>query len=194
MFEFNNSGVSSYSPGKWDGGKDSRGYVRKPIWPTIARFMLANGLDPQVCIAMLFTRNRGRRAPLYPNAIATSTNLAVFEEATRNTAEEIRYKLLTESQVCRLEIAEAAELEGSRGPDLWQQVLLDDGLEFSPLFRFCVAVSEGIESVARDYLEEAIIQYLSNESAYNSEWGGWVPDWFKELATDARTAALARKT
>jgi len=191
--ELAKTGVPSYSlAGMWDGKKDRAGKKRRPIWPNIARFMLRNALDPDACISARFRKIRDTNKDVKPNQIASAAWLQFYKAACDVDGREFAIQLRSEKQLCEMGIEEARE-DGHSGKEAWLMALLDDGLAISPLFRVCLADSEGLDRVVSYYVTEAMVQYLAAPEAYDEHWCEWIPQDFKDEVLHARDRAIVRQ-
>lgn len=178
-----NGRQKTYRPSaKWDGGVDSNGYECQPVWPKIAAFMLKHQLDPRKCIWLRFHKKRNHNHPVMPNQIALGKYLEEYQDLSSFDDEELETNFQSEQALCASRIAASEDAYDDKEM-LWKSVILDESLPLSPLFRYCLALSEGFSRDARRYYKAALLQYLQSMDQYDEVWGKWIPE---SLKGDAR--------
>lgn len=176
---------------KWDGGLDEKHRRCPDVWLRIAKFMLRNGLNPVACIEARFREIAKTANRIRPDQIALPSKLELYHKVCQVDEKHLAQQLRTEQQLCCAEI-EMSWLFDMHGREAWEYVLLNDNLELSPLFRYCLASSEKLQSVMDRYCQEAVAQYLMSPAGYDSTWTRWLPSDFQEsLAAAARAAATS---
>ena len=160
-----------------------------------AAFVLKHRLDPDLC---------QRVWPTIDSCLVRSTRMSaeeIFHHAfldnylAAQAREEAlcEYELVRCAQVLRTEVTLLQQLGQAGAKASWRYVLNDTN-SLSPLFRFCVAWSEGMNASAARYALEAAHQYSLRMSGYNTHWRGYLPGEFKKLVSDAYAAAVDRST
>ena len=177
-----NKKVRAYTPHpKWDGGEDANGHQHKPYWPKMARFMLEHELDPEYCIHMQFGDRKRTDDPPFPSHITSVNWLDRYQvESPEVLISEVKDALQTEKAHCMWAIALIEDDDDAQGPELWREVLFDDTIPMSPLFRYCVAYRDKLHDVANEYEQSAMVQYSLARKAYEEGWKGWIPEDFKD--------------
>src|SRR5262245_20407596 len=159
-------------------GPEHRGVP--PVWPVLARWFLANRLDPFTYIAYQFARVLLSRPP-EPDRLTRPEYLAHYRQgkklARKATRRELRLQVDTANRQIRLHV------HGYEQPreDAWAAVLLDEGLELGALFRYCLAHSIGgdrFDRIAGRYEVPAAVQYRRDVGAYKATWQALLPDGF----------------
>lgn len=172
-----------YLPGpQWDGGKNSAGHNRTPIWPKIALFIAEKKLDPLKFIRASF--EYASRYPPEPNFLLSDTALK-------------RYYMLCETGG-KLDLATAAQLQKELlkanlykyiGMQDWTQeevlatVLLDETVEMGPLFRYSMASKFKLPTIQNEYFNAAVFEYMRDQDAYDAQWADIIPSDFSKTAT-----------
>lgn len=59
---------------------------------------------------------------------------------------------------------------------LWEVTLRDLTVRMSPLFRYCVAVSEGFDKTAAMFKDAAMQQFIADVAGYRQIWKNKIPD------------------
>lgn len=174
---------------RWDGQADSLGRVYPAVWPVIAEFMLERGFDPDACIAARFAEVCGTDKQVWPNTIAAEQYVDAYDSACDSKARSICAKLRLQSLTCRSDII-GLEVDGYSRREACELVLLDRQSPYSPLFRFCLARSEGLRDVWPSFVTGAVIQFLMSPEAHVQVWGDWLPEGFAAACEDARGLSL----
>lgn len=176
---------SEYRPGvRFDGGEDRDGREFKPIWPKVADFVLDNGLE-----AVSFVRSQfyDRRLPPQPNQLLSEKALHRYERYHGAAREKVVQALSSQQYRADLEFWAKVQFCGRTEEDAWFDVLLDQSIELSALFRYCKAVELGknddaMKYVVRRYRAPAAFQYLRYRSEYDDVWADFIPIKFKARA------------
>jgi hypothetical protein len=183
-------GVLYPSCAQWDGGQDKYGRNHKPIWPKVARFLVARGYEPLDYMRVQFFRAPPGRVP-QPNQLTSDAAVELYQTHLQKP----RRNLLTTLQW---------EIESVRSEMLpWQQGLnwsFTQAMEWalrneatvkaSPLVRYCLAVEYGLNDIAELYHDRALVQYVVQKDAYNAAWpAGILPEPLR-TAADALTERI----
>lgn len=177
---------STYMPGPyWDG--DAR-KNREPIWPSIARFLIHNKVEPETYVRQVFRLARSAAQTLMPNQVATQGALKLFREWQPHYGKLVQQAFHTQQGIARAQLAYCAEFELGR-EDTWKMVLLDESLQMTAMFRYCLACSEKLPNIAARYREAAVLEYSSSPDNYDKYWGEWIPQELKDSAAAVAKAA-----
>lgn len=174
---------------RWTGGADKFGRKRKDVWPRVAEFMLRHRLDPETCTSVLFASIHNTDGQAYPYDLYNKSHLEMFKESCRASANNLAARLNTEKAACRNSITKA-ELAGLDKRSACAMVLSDNYAPLSPLFRLCLAYSEGLHEIWPEYLAGAVTQFLASAKAYKVAWGHWLPEGFADACEEARRRAI----
>lgn len=170
---------------QWDGGETASGRRAKPVWPKIAAFCLAHGIDPEVLIKLIFD-DWGRSVPPPPNVAHGDYALKRYEEYRKKHNSGSARELVAigfESQKAQARIAIAFYASwGLPREKVWRLGILGDAQPLSVLFRYCLAKSENFEDLANEFKDKALMQYLSDVESYDVVWGDWIPQELKDAA------------
>jgi len=85
-----------------------------------------------------------------------------------------------EFQCCLIEAEQAFPSYSDR--QLWKVVLMNKMLEIPALFRYCVAVSEGVDEAIRAFRASAFEMFLTDPTGYCNAWGKVIPPALKQEA------------
>jgi hypothetical protein len=172
---------------KWD-GKVSRRKPRQkppaPIWPKIAKFILEHGLDLAGYIRQMFliTSLKGGRPD--PNQLlgeAALTAFSKFGEVGLTVAAASR-ELVSERQALLSRVSVLAERPDATAGWIRNNVMMDENVPLSALFRYSVGVQEKLQEPVVRYWRFALVQYFQGMDAYDRGWGDLVPKAFREEA------------
>jgi len=195
-FESRTGHVTHWGSGhmpKWDGGVTSSGQKCKPIWPKIAAFCLKHDLEPDVLIDSIFRFRKGGIAP-NPNVACGQYALNCYSQYMSPEAEQARVSTMSvdfEAQKTRAMTAiDSLKFRFNYPTETtWKLVLYDEKQPLSFLFRYCLARSENLDDVAKEFHERALAQYATSPKDYDRIWGDWIPEELKQDAIVALTAA-----
>lgn len=160
--------------------------VQERFWVRAVKFLLARDFDPVACVTSLFTTAGNSPHPPWPNHLVSTRNAELFSEATEASGVRVGASLVYQKNRCRLITTLLAADEGLRGADLFRRVLLDETLELSDLFRYCMAVSVELADVAAHFKRRALLQYLLHVTKYDQFWGELIPKGFRKTGEQAK--------
>ena len=187
-----------YVPGPyWDGGKNRlTGKARPPYWPRVVKFLVENGIqDFRGYIAAQFAARNVMGPVATPKNLVGEKALRIWskwKKGKKERAASISSRFNCQKQILRCAlVAQHEDLPDLSPEQIRQDVLLDTDLELSPLFRYCLAVSEGEARIAKLYETAAMAEFLSNDEAYCRVWREWIPEHFKDRA--GRMACLVKE-
>ena len=178
-------GGGPYSPHpRWDGYNERQGpegdSPRPAAWLKVARAALGAGLDPVAYVRAQFQAFRASGPPR-PNQLASARNLAAVSAEMERASEQIRLALTTQVSVLRSLLAVAlAHACGRPKERVWAEVLLAPDSRLTPLFRYCIAASEGesLADVSDHYRESALAEYRRWPTLYDRHWAQCLPRGF----------------
>lgn len=156
---------------------------KSEAWREIVKFALRHRLHLERMIQTRFEIAAAKDC-VPPQSIANTRYLTSYQAANGLACDDIHCALHTEKRVYHDYVVLTAKGYGYQGKELHSFALLNDDLRISPLFRYCLAASEGIEYVMRRYRQAAISQYLMLPSVYDQEWADWITDGLKKIAAD----------
>jgi hypothetical protein len=162
---------------KWDGGTDDDGREHKSIWISIARFMIANKLSPEITIRKRFAISRGKSVP-WPNQIAVATYLDVYTGVQSVvSAADVATCLEMDKTYARAAFNSlASRYAGLDSSKQTTAMLLDNTYETSPLMRYCLAHACKLPDVAKRLARRALAQYTLAADIYDRVWKEIIPD------------------
>lgn len=177
--------AQSYKPGvKWDGGTDPEdGRVYKPVWDSLAKFVLKHRLDPYEMMATRFKIAAAVRHAPFPNQIACDRYLESYRgDQPICSTSTLKSTKLSEFEFCAVEMLMTAEGYGGSKRDLWLTVLLNPKIALSALSRYCIAANAGIGEVLEAVYGDAAAQYMLCPDQYDQAWFDVLPDDFRQSA------------
>lgn len=166
---------------RWDGGADAAGKQHKPIWPEIARVCLDHGVDPGRLVQVTFAHwqdENARNNPPTPRELLSPAMLTLAAGVDYQAAAD---SLKWQMDLCNVELV-ILRSHGYTDVEAVEQLVGDKTLDFTPLYRYCVACMTGAKSVADECRRDAIVEYLFNREAYDREWAEILPDDFSALS------------
>lgn len=181
-------GRSNWTPGAWWDGGEVKGKNRPNIWAKAASFIIRRHLPLAEFVHFVVFDWRDRPAPNHLCSEAAAQDFLARRNVRRLTSlrhielafEHQKHAAQAAADFYR-ELAQAGY--GSESPQcLREMVLLDESRDLTALFRYCLAVHEGHDDVAEKYLPAALMQYLSDASAYDKVWKDWIPEILSEAS------------
>lgn len=184
----NESNYGEMEMPRWDGGYASDGRHYKPIWPKIAAKLEQRGCtNIERFVAVQFDGD----APT-PNMLLSDDAWEKYLQLDSVVEARIRKQFSVETDVFRSRFLEVGEWYPQLSDrECWLRVLVERHNGLSPLFRYCVAVAEGMPEVADAYHEGALLQLLSDPDGYRQHWGPALPE---KIVHEAELALLNERS
>lgn len=157
----------------------------RKVWQTAVEFFLRHKLNMACCVRVRFLL-ASKHDIVPPNTIGLEKYLERYQQACEDMETELTMEFESQKQICRDYMLTTGDELGYKGRELTKFTLLNETLELTPLFRYCLAVSEGLNKVAKRYSSKAMGQYLSAPREYRRVWGKWLPE---KLRVKARRLA-----
>lgn len=180
----------------WDGAGEAGDY-RGSVWLKILHLCRAKGIDPVLYIRWHLHVNTLLAArPPEPNQLLGGKLVAAFlarDPALERRAVEIEWN--TDLTCARREINYLQERCRLSEKGAHRLVLFHEGYDFSPLFRFCLALGlldwgEAFRDIAERYVVEAALQYSRSPDDYDAVFGRLIPPDFRAKAAAAYDAVI----
>lgn len=177
----------------WDGGETPSGRrVKRAIWPSIAKYIVREQINPYVLIPLVFQTWDHGKAPVPPWLMSDSF-LEVYRQTTENRAHQCQVELniqkeMVKRAVFQLQHAEVDPL------DLLTSIhrsLLNTELDLTPLYRVSAAFQIDYPEWTRHFDDPAIWQYLFDRETYDAVWEKFVPDTIRQSAAGLDAALRA---
>lgn len=186
-------GFSNWTPGPWWDGGNVRGTNRNNIWEAAAKLILKHRLPLGEFVNYVTGEwRRLKKQPVpRPNHLCSPQAVADFHRLNRGSTADPLQGLQTAIEFQRDALEQAmygyqafdgTEYEVTSPEELKRLVLWDEDLSLSALFRYCLAVDEGYDDIAKTFLAGALVQYLSQLRHYDQVWGIWIPQQFRNTA------------
>jgi hypothetical protein len=145
---------------------------QNPCWLRAVSAMREEGCDtPEVYILAQFSFG----APLAPTHLAGLDARRAYRLFIQDNDERLQRQWTSESLVFRCACAGAQQTVEATPRVIWEHVLRSPRYPLSPLFRYCLAVSEGLDETATLLRASALDQYLNNPRGYDQNWAGRIP-------------------
>jgi hypothetical protein len=174
---------------KWDGTDDDRPGVNKksrsdkfgrsfkPIWPKIAEFAFKHSVDPLLLVRNRFLNTRGPRPPEPTECMCQKAlELCVADQVS---VDELNSKLCFYQDIFQKEVegrVSYVEKYGWTPQKIIDSVVRDLTLPFSSLYRYYLAVVNGIADVSEKHRPSAVLEYLRDMRSYSeSLWASVIP-------------------
>jgi len=186
---------SNYRPAKkYDGKVDYDGetpvLVNKNAWVDTVKALQADGIDPvdyvhKVFFMLLHRPNPAASAPTPAQLLSTQFR-KFYKQAKTMALEEIKKRFESERRLAKTHVMAKQSVNELTMQDATEEVLLDEDIDLSPLFRYCLARSmktpEFADLATRFFLQRAVLQYVRASSDYGEVYGEWIPDDFRRSA------------
>jgi len=153
---------------------------RQRKWQRMAKKLRAAGIaNPEGYVHQQFMHGRTRQ----PNQMVSQEAIEKYEERVQVDREQQRLAWKTERQEFIVNSQILAAAQPSAAPqEIMSQVLSNTGYSLSHLFRYCVAVKNGLADVATTFHQAALQQLLTDTEGYASNWAGKIPPQLLEEA------------
>lgn len=156
-------------------------------WASMVRSLLAARVDPVQYVQILFQVTRRKLSVLIPPTELTSQkNMKLYQEQCPQQSMDARVEFVTQQSTAHRHLVQRMEMYSLSSADATADILLDDSLALSNLFRYCLANSMPAGSKAKELAEVfragAYIEYVRNGEQYSTWWSKWLPPGFAEEA------------
>lgn len=183
-----------YMP-EWDGGQTRDGRRKQSIWPKIAKFCIDNSLDPQTLIKAIF--HRCKLTPPMPNMACGQHALAAYAiYASPGSEDDLRQQahIALESQQAAFDTGMhwLSTVYPADKPTLQRIALSDSKCALTLLFRYCIAVANGFDDIAKKYYPGALEQYVSDRNVYDYVWSDLLPQELQLQADKLKAPEIRR--
>lgn len=171
---------------RYDGGEDNAGRQHVNMWERVARFAIANRLDPVRLVRAQFVAGMRHRPP-EPNHLMSTESVNAYRRMTEESPEEVRRQFEFQKKQMAVEMA---KLGPARARMKWTEadaarvILGNVVLPFSALFRHCLATRHGLADVAEAFRDEAAVQYMAQAAEYDVVWGDWITTPLRHEASE----------
>ncbi len=176
----------------WDGDPEGiSGKRTTNCWPRVAAFILAHDADPFEYVRAQFFGIK-RATPPEPNKFTSDSALKIWEAFRDQTANEVQNRVVSDDNQIQIHTMPLiVNLKWDAAKAL-EYALRNQACSASPLVKYCHAVAANL-SVASQFRERALLQYLFQLSSYNRVLGDRIPRELHEEATSLRVQ-VARHT
>lgn len=170
---------------QFDGGEGPGGKNYANVWERAATLVYLHRLSPRRLVQALFDK-RSAKPPL-PTHLLGDAVRSRYEALFSKESSDILRTFQAQKETLKLGLFLVSPLKqrsNFNDDDLLRVVLLDLTARLSALFRYCLAVDRGLDSVSSAFLQDALEQYISYPDSYDLIWRGWIPDSFRATARD----------
>lgn len=173
----------------WDGGEDRWGAVHKPVWTRLARFFVAEQIDPIVYINLQFTAALGREPPR-PNMLTGPDAMQRYRRFMQNAVEEFTRSFKSQALSLETMLTELRIHTWMTDEQRMTIALMDERLvQATPLFRYGLAKMANLSRVLAYYHDQALYQYAFQSAQYDAAWDpDMIPDDLRQEAAAVRAA------
>jgi hypothetical protein len=179
--------ASSYGSGwmlQWDGGISTKsGHKHAAIWPRVAAYCLANRIDPVRLVRATmesFPPDPAFRAT--PNSLLSERAIAAYQAFSLDEPDRLSVELKSCEAEAWMHVRTRVVYRGLDQARALLQVLRDETLGLTPLYRHCALVRAGHADEAEHYSDRAFLAYLLAARSYDIAWGDAIPASFRERA------------
>lgn len=162
------------------------------FWRNMAVWVLEQHFDPEKFIRCQFVVLPVGANPPMPNQLKGSQALRNYYKAREVSRSLIESALASQLSEFQCEVATRTVPNGKSAEELWADILDDEVLRLSALFRYCVAVSvycdpktvnrSLVSPIIVKYREAAALQYIFKAEAYDEMWQDYLPIKWKQKA------------
>ena len=151
---------------------------RDKAWPRAAKHLSEIGCTtPERYIQAQFRFG----APTPIRELCGPKAMQRFEEYTKDYATQLRQLMVSDAKMFRAAVSEL-KLTAPNMPErrAWEASLNNLRVRLSPLFRYCIAVSEGLIDTAKKFKDAAVQQLLTDPDGYAECWTDTIPAALRE--------------
>jgi len=163
---------------------------RKKLWAKMAQKLLAAGItNPEGYVHQQFAPGYTRQ----PSQVVSAKAIEKYEEGMRGAREQQQLAWRSEAGAFHIH-AKSLELTATEmtRAQVQRSVLANLGYDFSPLFRYCVAVQNGHTDLATLFHDAALQHLLTDTEGYACNWLGKIPRGLLEEAAGILGTSFVR--
>lgn len=169
---------------RWDGGMTERGVYYKPIWPQIARHCLAHSIVPEDLVRTAFLEWKGLDPP-YPNHLLSSRVTEAYLKYAKKSEASLRSRVEAEMAWAGHQVVMRTMNREGTAEQIYVAVILDP-YHLSPVVRYVLARSLGLNELAGQLLRAASEEYSRQPKQYDAVMPGHIDSHLKDLAARIR--------
>lgn len=162
---------------EYDGGVSTGGRRHRSVWEGLAKFLVDNDcFDPELFI----TANCVDAArPPDPRRLSNVEAIKCYRRYIAEAPTMLRCALASQATAFKVEQLRQATMSPNEPKEtLWRNILRAPVVNMSPLFRYCIAVHEGLDDIAAHFEPFAVKQYMVNPNGYKEVWQSVLPPAF----------------
>lgn len=174
---------------RWDGGIDNQGVEHENVWLRVADFLYLHLVDPYDYIYFVFRKYGLSRYPT-PIQLCNERYITDFNYRTLSGCENLARQF--KELFGRFDIyfrARHKTIADYRIPNMgWSEQMVsecciqDETLGYTPLYQFMKSFQLGLNDTAKQYRDEALVEYYQNKPAFDLAFGDSLPEDFKQEA------------
>ncbi len=150
-------------------------------WQKIADLCHDEKIDPQLYITTIFADIKpGEKFP-NPNYFYGQKALDRWRSLRRGQEKTVELALRIENELAASRMGYYLAM-GFNKRRAYRTTLVDDTLNLSPLFRYCVAKSLDYDDIVEHFYEAAAMQYMQFPGYYDKYWHDFLPKGFARRA------------
>lgn len=172
----------------WDvqAGEYPEGTIYESVWQKIAVSLFRDKIDPVFYVQRIFAVISSRyENPPTPEQLLSERYRRIYAESLEDSEHELALALMIQSNLAKNQILLAQIDGGVSMEEAVEEVLVNDRLALSSLFRYCLAASMRSKRFRRymeNYRVGAAVQYLRQAEDYDEGWGEFVPNELRDKA------------
>ena len=161
-----------------DGGRDSRGAVHKPLWPSLVKFAWQHDVEPTQLIKAVFSCHTDHRLPV-ANLFISRVALEACKQFQAEHAIDVEYEFKTFRREAQKRHWELERTTVAPPNVIWRLVVTDPLLSYGPMFRYALALELNEADLALRYRHNALMEYTNNPDEFDKVMGEYLPAGFK---------------
>lgn len=166
--------VGSGHVASWDGGTDQYNVRHKPVWLKLAEQLLQAGhSDAEGFISAQFS---GSAKLTTPNQLMSRAAFAKYSYYVRYSENVLDQDLISQTREFDMAVLTTQTwLPNLTLSEIWQHVICNTSWTLSPLFRYCIAVSENMVTASEQWRPLAYDELSNNPVGYCNCWKKVLP-------------------
>lgn len=172
---------------QYDGGADPHGRIYpNAVWPDVAATIVGLQADPLAYVKAQFLLATASRPPT-PKQLCSVVAAANWEQYRSQVAAQLGRQLIADQNALQAASDPMIVALGWGQDRAFRYCLLSTAMaNLTPLYRYCFGAYKGFQDVATRFREQAMLQYVFQQSAYDESWGSFVPLELQQTATELR--------
>lgn len=166
----------------WDGGTDKWGTTHPEVWLPLVKFIRVTNdynIESFITAQFHFLGVGGTKyQPPLPHQFQSSRAVDNYQKYQQDAVNLFRRSLTTQHNI----FTDALLTKTTQFPDkmttedYWLLILCDTSNALTPLYRYCVALSQAFDNIITVFRPLAYDQFLLDPQNYTTYWTGMIPD------------------